>query len=104
MANFRVISVDHPSAPPLEISARLRRQLPYFMTAPDAPHVPPLEETDYWIDADSATQWAEDGVFEVVSPLDSENATVVELSEEQEMLMDWLVSYHIEHLRLHNIA
>ena len=104
MADFRVISVDKPTAPPLDISARLRSQLAYFMTAPDAPHVPPLEATDYWIDADNAAQWAEEGVFDVVSPLDSENSTTVELSEEQEILMDWLVTHHIQHLRLQDIS
>ncbi len=104
MAAFRVASVDRPDAPPLEISARLRSQLPYFMTAPDAPQVPPLEANDYWIDAENATQWAEEGVFDVVSPLDSENATTVELSEEQEELIDWLVTHQVEHLRLQELG
>jgi hypothetical protein len=74
------------------------------MTPSDAPHVPPLEANDYWIDADNAAQWVEDGVFDVVSPLDSENATTVELSEEQEVLFDWLVGHRIQHLRLHEIS
>ena len=104
MSAFRVTSVDHPDAPPLDISARLRSQLAYFMTPSDAPHVPPLQANEYWIDADNAAQWAEDGVFDVVSPLDSENATTVELSEEQEVFIDWLVAHRIQHLRLHEIS
>ena len=103
MASSRVTSVDNPAAPPLDISSRLRSQLPYFITPADAPHVPPLGPNEYWIDADKAAEWAEEGVFEVVSPLDSENATVVELSEEQEGLMDWLVAHQTQHLRLHDV-
>lgn len=104
MASFRVTSVDKPAAAPIDISERLRSQLVYFITPADAPHVPTLEADDYWIDADSATQWLEEGVFEVVSPLDSENKTAIELSDEQEIFFEWLVTYRIQHIRLHKTA
>jgi hypothetical protein len=100
MATFRVLAVDNPSAPPLEISARLRSQLVYFMTPPDEPQVPALETNDYWIDAQQTAQWLEEGVLEVVSPLDDEHQTVVELSEEQEIFLEWLVMHQIQHIRL----
>jgi hypothetical protein len=103
MPTYRAIAVDKPAAPPLPVSARLRAQLVYFMTSRDAPHVPPLEGNDYWIDAANATQWLADGVFEVVSPLDEANKTSIELSEEQEGLLDWLVTYQIQHIRLQEI-
>lgn len=103
MVSSRLIAVDNPTAPPLDISARLRSQLVYFMTSPDAPHVPTLASNDYWIDADEAKQWLEEGVFEVVSPLDSENATTIELSDEQERLIEWLVTYQVQHIRLETI-
>ena len=38
----RLVPVDNASAPPLEISARMRSQLVYFMTPADEPQVPPL--------------------------------------------------------------
>jgi hypothetical protein len=104
MASFRVTSVDNSAAVPIDISERMRSQLVYFITPSDAPNVPPLEADDYWIDTDSATQWLEEGVFEVVSPLDSENKTTIELSEEQEIFFEWLVTYHVQHIRLHKIA
>lgn len=104
MALSRLISIDQPAAPALDISPRLRSQLVYFMTPPDAPHVPTLAANEYWIDADSAQQWWEDGVFEVVSPLDSENATMVELSEEQEVLIEWLITHQVQHIRLEDIG
>jgi hypothetical protein len=104
MASFRVTSVDNPSAAPIDISERLRSQLVYFMTPPDAPHVPPLEADDYWIDADSAAMWLEEGVFEIMSPLDSDNQTTIELSEEQEIFFEWLVTHHSQHIRLRKTA
>jgi len=82
---YQLMPVDHSTAPPMAISARLRSQLVYFMTPPDAPHVPPLQPNDYWIDAEHSAQWFADGVFELVSPLDGEQRTVIELSEEQEV-------------------
>ncbi len=101
MASFRISSVDNPAATPIDISERLRSQLVYFMTPSDAPHVPPLGDEEYWIDIDNATQWLEEGVFELVSPLDSENKTAIELSEEQEVLLEWLVTSQVQHIRLH---
>jgi hypothetical protein len=103
MPTYRAIAVDNPAAPPLQVSARLRSQLVYFMTPRDAPHLPPLEGNDYWIEASNAMQWLTDGVFEVVSPLDEANKTSIELSEEQEVLLDWLVTHQVQHIRLQEI-
>ena len=101
---YRLLAVDQPQAPPLEISPRLRSQLVYFMTPPDEPHVPPLAAHDYWIDAQHTAQWLEDGVIELVSPLDEEHRTVVELSEEQETLLEWLAAHQVQHVRVQGLA
>ena len=100
---YQLIPVDNPTAPPLAISARLRSQLVYFMTPPDESHVPPLQPNDYWIDAKHSAQWFADGVFELVSPLDEEHPTVIELSEEQEAFMEWLTTHHIQHIRVQEV-
>ena len=100
---YQLVHVDHPTVPPLAISARLRSQLVYFMTPPDAPHVPPLQTNDYWIDAEHSAQWFADGVFELVSPLDGEQRTVIELSEEQEGFLEWLTTHHIQHIRVQDV-
>jgi hypothetical protein len=100
---YQVSAVDNPTAPPLEISARLRSQLIYFMTPPDEPHVPPLQGNDYWIDAQHTARWLEEGAIEVVSPLDDAHQTVVELSEEQETFLEWLATHQIQHIRLQEI-
>ncbi len=67
---YQLVSVDNPTAPPLPISPRLRSQLVYFMTPPDAPHVPPL---------------------------------IIELSEEQEVFLEWLTTHHIQHIRVQGV-
>lgn len=97
---YQLVPVDNSAAPPLAISERLRSQLVYFMTPPDEPHVPPLQPQDYWIDATQSTQWFADGVFDLVSPLDGEHRTTIELSEEQETLLEWLTTHHIQHIRV----
>jgi hypothetical protein len=97
---YRLVAVDQRAAPALEISARLRSQLVYFMTPPDEPHVPPLHEQEYWIDAHQTARWLAEGVLEVVSPLDSEHQTVVELSEEQETFLEWLATHQVQHIRV----
>ncbi|ETX04538.1 MAG: hypothetical protein ETSY2_28235 [Candidatus Entotheonella gemina] len=104
MVSFRITPMDNSAATPIDISERMRSQLVYFITPSDAPHVPPLKADEYWIDTDSATQWLEEGVFEVVSPLDSENKTTIELSEEQELFFEWLVTHQVRHIRLHKTA
>ena len=96
----RLVPVDNASAPPLEISARMRSQLVYFMTPADEPQVPPLQDHDYWIDARQTAQWLEEGALEVVSPLDEEHQAVVELSEEQEIFLEWLAEHQIQHIRV----
>lgn len=100
MATYQLTARDRPDAPTFSMSARLRSQLVYFMTPADAPQVPPLQENEYWIDASEAQQWLAEGVFELVSPLDEENKTEIELSEEQEELFEWLVTYEIQHIRV----
>ena len=49
MSQVKILSIDHPEVPPLDISSRLRSQLVYFMTTPDTPGVPALGEGEYWI-------------------------------------------------------
>ena len=36
----------------------------------------------------------------LVSPLDTENMTEVELSEEQEVLLGWLDKHQVQHIRV----
>ena len=100
MSRTKLVSVDHPEVPAFEVSARLRSQLVYFMTLADSPGVPPLGEDEYWFARDDVTKWLEEGVFYLVSPLDTENMTEVELTEEQEAFLSWLDRNQIQHVRV----
>ncbi len=100
MSQLRLIAVDHPEIPALAISTRLRSQLVYFMTPPDTPGVPVLAESEYWLARSDVSRWLSDGVLLLVSPLDTENMTEVELSEEQEVVLGWLDKHQIQHIRV----
>jgi hypothetical protein len=39
----------------------------------------------------------------VVSPLDEEHQAMVELSEEQEIFLEWLAAYHVQHIRVQSL-
>jgi hypothetical protein len=100
MSQPRLLPVERPEVAPLTITERLRGQLVYFMTPPGSAGVPLLEENEYWMARDEVARWLDEGVFYLVSPLDSANATEVELTEEQEALLIWLNKHGIQHLRL----
>jgi hypothetical protein len=100
MVAAKLLPIDRDDVAPLAISERLRGQLVYFMTPPGTPGIPALEEDEFWIARDEVAKWLDDGVFYLVSPLDSANATEVELTEEQESLLTWLQKHAIQHVRL----
>jgi len=96
----RVVPVDQPEVSPIQISPRLASQLVYFMTPQGTSGVPPLGEGEYWVARADVTHWLMEGVFQLVSPLDTENMTDVELTEEQEGFLSWLDEHHIQHFRV----
>ena len=99
MSQIKLASVDHPEVTPLLISARLRSQLVYFMASVAAPGVPALGENEFWFAPDEVAKWLDEGVFYLVSPLDSANMTEVELTEEQEAMLFWLNRHQVQHVR-----
>jgi hypothetical protein len=100
MSQCRLESVKRPDVGSLPISARLRTQLVYFMTPAGATGVPAMADNEYWIAQADVSRWLDEGVFYLVSPLDSANATEVELSDEQEALLRWLSKNGIQHVRV----
>ena len=52
------------------------------------------------VELQAARIWLDEGTFHLVSPLDSENQTEVELSEEHEAWLEWMVANSVEHVRL----
>ncbi len=95
-----LIAVDRPDLAPRPISSRLRSQLVYFAAAADAEGVPPLGDGEYWFRPDEVDRWVDEGVFYLVSPLDTANMTEVEITEEQEALLLWLRDQRVSHVRV----
>ncbi len=102
MARLVLVPLDKPGVAPLAITPRLRDQLVYFMSPKDTPGLPALGDEDFWFDADEVAKWADEGVFYLVSPLDTDNMTEVEISEEQESLLLWLQANQVRHVRAEN--
>jgi hypothetical protein len=100
MSQINLVPIDHPEVRPLAISPRMRGQLVYFMAASNAAGMPPLGENEYWFARDEIRKWLDEGVFYLVSPLDSANMTEVELTEEQEAMLNWLDKNQIAHVRV----
>lgn len=98
--SVRVVAVGRPEIGPLSMPDRFRHDVAYFMSAPDSPGVPPLGADEFWIDPASAARWLDEGVLELVSPLDGRNTTEVEISSEQEEFLQWLARGGISHIRL----
>lgn len=100
MARLVLVPIDRPEVAPRPITERLRNQLVYFMTARDTPGLPDLAEHDYYFAPSEVATWADEGVFLLVSPLDTDSMTEVELSEEQEAFLQWLQDNQVSHVRL----
>ena len=96
----RLVPIDRADVPPLSISPRMRGQLVYFMTPAGTAGMPELRENEYWFSGNEVAGWLDEGVIRLVSPLDSANATEVELSEEQETFLAWLKKNAIQHVRV----
>ena len=98
---MKVHAVDQANLAPLEMPARFRTEIVFFMTSPGDKGAPAkLGENEYWIDAAEARRWLDEGVVYVVSPLDAENKAEIELTEEHEAFLEWLVQHNVQHVRM----
>ncbi|MBS0211309.1 MAG: hypothetical protein JSS27_20375 [Planctomycetes bacterium] len=98
--SVQITAIGRPELPPLTLSDRFRYEVTYFMTPGGQAGVPKLPEGEYWVRLGEARDWLEAGCFELISPLASENKTEVELSEEHETFLEWLVAHGVEHVAL----
>lgn len=97
----RVTSVDQPASPPCAMPDRFRHDVTYFATPAGVQDAPvALGEREYWIRTEDARQIFEDGVVTIVSPLDSSFRTEIEISEDHERFLAWLLEHHVRHVRL----
>ena len=97
---MQIHAVDQPDAPPIEMPDRFRRDIAYFMSTPGEGEVPEMASGEFWIGHDDARRWLDDLVFELISPLDSQNTAEVEITDEQEAFFEWLLANNVNHVRL----
>jgi len=95
-----VYAVDRPDLIAFAMPDRFRHDVTYFMTPPGDHGVPALPKGHYWIRIADARRWLYDLVVLVVSPLDSASKSEIELTEEQEAWLEWMVAHEVEHIRL----
>jgi hypothetical protein len=95
-----VHAVGRADLAPFEMPERFRTDIAYFMTPAGEHGLAKLPAGEYWIRLEDSRRWLEDGVLSVVSPLDSLNQTEIELTDEQESWLRWMVANNIEHVRI----
>jgi hypothetical protein len=93
-------SVDHPEIPPFEMPTRFKMEIVYFMTPSGDHGAPQLGPNEYWICRDEAVKWLDDLVVYVVSPLDARSKAEIELTDEHEAWLTWMVENEVQHVRL----
>ena len=96
-----VYAVSQPDLPPFKMSDRFRTEIAYFMSIPGEQGAPLLAEGEYWVSQANARLWLDEGTISLVSPLDSQNRTEVEISEEHEAWLEWMLRHQVERVRLH---
>jgi len=92
--------VNRPELTPFQMPDRFRHEITFFMTPGGEKDVPKLGAGEYWIRLADAKPYFDDGCVRIVSPLDSASQAEIELSEEQEAWLEWMVVNSVEHVRL----
>lgn len=96
-----VHAVGRPEVPPFEMPDRFRHDVTYFCTPAGQQDAPErLAEGEYWIRRDDARRIYDDGVVTLVSPLDSSTRTEIEITEEQEAWLAWMIQNDVQHVRV----
>jgi hypothetical protein len=95
-----VYAVTRPEMEPFRMPDRFRHEITYFMTISGEAGIPKLPAGEYWIRLADAKESLDEGVVRIVSPLDSDSKAEIELSEEQEAWLEWMVKSGVEHVRL----
>jgi hypothetical protein len=97
---IRVTPVGRDEPAPLPMPDRFRHEVTYFMTPAGEPGVPHLGPGEYFVRLTDARKVLDDGCIELVSPLDSAMRAEVELSEDHERWLEWMIAHELEHIVL----
>ena len=96
-----VYAVEKPQLPPFEMPARFKHDITYFVTPAGEQGVPEtIAAGEWWVRQEDAQRVYDEGVIRIVSPLDSATTAELEITEEQEAWLEWMIQHEIEHLRL----
>ncbi|HXY35958.1 MAG TPA: hypothetical protein VEI07_17110 [Planctomycetaceae bacterium] len=99
--SVRVVPVGRPEIAPYEMPDRFRHDITYFVTSPGESGAPAtLGENEWWVRLADARQFYDEGILRIVSPLDSQSTAELEITEEQEAWLSWMIDNQIEHIRL----
>ena len=98
--NLLVYPVDKPELPPFKMPHRFRTDVAYFMTPAGEEGVPGLAAGEYCVRLKDARRWLDELVVEVVSPLAAMSTAEIELTEEQEQWLEWMIEHEVERIRL----
>jgi hypothetical protein len=96
----QIIPLDQPDVPPMTMPDRFRKEVVYFMTPAEGHGAPPLGKDEYWVRLEDSARWLDDGFFSLVSPLDAHSVAEIEITEEQEEWLEWMVKNKITSIRL----
>lgn len=96
----KIQPLDQPTVSPLEMPDRFRMEVVYFMTPAEGAGAPQLGKDEYWIRLEDSIRWLDDGFFTLVSPLDAHSVAEIEVSEDQEGWLEWMVENKITTIRL----
>lgn len=96
-----VYAIEKPELPPFEMPARFKHDITYFVTHAGEQGVPKtIAAGEWWVRQEDARRIYDEGVIRIVSPLDSATTAELEITEEQEAWLEWMIQHGIEHLRL----
>jgi hypothetical protein len=99
--SVRVIAVGRPEVAPFEMPDRFRHDITYFVTSPGESGAPAkLGANAWWVRLCDANEFYDEGILRIVSPLDSQSTAELEITEEQEAWLRWMIDNQIEHIRL----
>jgi hypothetical protein len=96
----KVHAVDRPELAPLSMPDRFRHEIAYFMSVPGVSGVPQLAAGEYWVRSADADRWLDEGVLRIISPLDANNCAEIELTEEHEAWLQWMIANQVQRIRL----
>ena len=99
--SVRVVPINRPEVAPFAMPDRFRHDITYFVTSPGESGAPAkLGENEWWVRREDAQEFYDDGILRIVSPLDSQSTAELEITEEQEAWLRWMIDNQIEHIRL----